>query len=60
MPVTPWGAGSAITGAALPMRGGISPDMSTMSRTLALEETNLLGKVQAGKMGHVLEADNAT
>ena len=55
IPITPRGAGSGVTGAALSTRGGIMLDMTAMDRTLMLDETNLLVKVQAGKMGHILE-----
>jgi len=55
--VTPWGAGSAVTGAPLPLSGGISLDLSALNRVLVLDEINLLVKVQAGKMGHHLEAE---
>jgi alkyldihydroxyacetonephosphate synthase len=57
VPVTPWGAGSSVTGAPLPLHGGISLDLSAMSRLLALDETNLLVKVEAGMRGQVLEAE---
>lgn len=57
VPVTPWGAGSAVTGAPLPMHGGITLDMSAMNRVLALDELNLLVTVQAGTMGYDLEAE---
>src|SRR5262245_35390171 len=53
--LTPWGAGSAVTGAALPLHGGLSVDMSAMSQLLEFDEHNLLVKVQAGMMGHHLE-----
>src|SRR5574341_605195 len=56
IPVTPRGAGSAVTGAALPLRGGIVLDLAEMDRILALDATNMLVKVEAGVMGHVLEA----
>ena len=55
VPVTPWGLGSSVTGAALPMRGGISLDLSGMKRVLALEPINLLIRVQAGMLGLELE-----
>jgi alkyldihydroxyacetonephosphate synthase len=55
--VTPWGAGSSVTGAPLPTRGGVSLDLSAMNQVLWLDEMNLMVKVQAGVMGHVLEAD---
>jgi alkyldihydroxyacetonephosphate synthase len=57
VPVTPWGAGSSVTGAPLPLRGGIALDMSRMNRVLGLDEVNLLVSVEAGKMGHELEAE---
>lgn len=57
VPVTPWGAGSSVTGAALPVGGGISLDLSGLDRILVLDETNLLVKAQAGMMGHRLEAE---
>lgn len=55
--VTPWGAGSAVTGAPLPTRGGISLDLSTMNRTLHIDSTNLLVRVEAGKIGIRLEQE---
>lgn len=57
IPVTPWGAGSAVTGAPLATTGGISLDLSGLDRILALDETSLLVKVQAGKLGHHLEEE---
>ncbi len=57
VPVTPWGAGSAVTGAPLPLSGGISLDMRALDQVLALDELNLLVTVQAGKMGHELEQE---
>jgi alkyldihydroxyacetonephosphate synthase len=57
VPVTPWGLGSSVTGAPLALHGGISLDLSGMTRLLALDETNLLVKVQAGKLGSQLEQE---
>ena len=57
VPVTPWGAGSSVTGAPLPLQGGITLDMSAMEHVLALDETNLLVKVEAGKRGYELETE---
>ena len=57
VPVTPRGAGSSVTGAPLPMQGGISLDMSAMRSMLALDETNLLVRVEAGMIGHELEEE---
>jgi alkyldihydroxyacetonephosphate synthase len=57
VPVTPRGAGSSVTGAPLPMQGGISLDMSDMRSLLTLDETNLLVRVEAGMMGHELEEE---
>lgn len=55
VPVTPWGLGSGVTGAAIPSRGGISLDMSGMKQVIALDETSLMVKVQGGKLGLELE-----
>lgn len=55
--ITPWGAGSSVTGAPLPLDGGITLDLSLMDRTLEINEQNLTVTVQAGKMGHMLEAE---
>ncbi len=55
IPVTPWGLGSGVCGAAIPTQGGISLDMSRMKRTIALDETNLMVKVEGGKLGLELE-----
>jgi alkyldihydroxyacetonephosphate synthase len=57
VPVTAWGAGSGVVGAALPADGGILLDLSYLNKILVLDETNLLVKVQAGMMGHHLEAE---
>jgi alkyldihydroxyacetonephosphate synthase len=57
IPVTPWGLGSSVTGAPLALKGGVSLDLSSMNRILALDETNLLVKVQAGKLGSQLELE---
>ena len=55
--VTPWGLGSSVTGAPLPMRGGVVLDMSSMRRVLAVDEANLLVRVEAGKLGIELERE---
>lgn len=57
IPVTAWGAGSGVVGAALPTQGGILLDLSRLNRILVLDETNMLVKVQAGIFGHRLEAE---
>ena len=55
--VTPWGLGSSVTGAPLPLRGGVSLDMSAMHALLMLDETNLFVRVQSGKLGIELEEE---
>src|SRR5512134_2788060 len=57
VPVTPWGAGSGVVGAALPVNGGILLDLSELRSILALDETNLYVQVQAGMIGSQLEAE---
>ncbi|MBN8639849.1 MAG: FAD-binding oxidoreductase [Anaerolineae bacterium] len=55
--LTPWGAGSSVTGAPLPLTGGITLDLSLLDRTLEINERNLTVTVQTGKMGQMLEAE---
>jgi alkyldihydroxyacetonephosphate synthase len=55
--ITPWGAGSSVTGAPLPLQGGLTLDLSALNRTLAINEANLTVTVEAGRMGHELEAE---
>jgi len=57
VPVTPWGAGSAVTGAPLAAQGGVSLDLGGMDKTIALNRINHTVRVEAGKMGHDLEAE---
>ena len=57
IPVTAWGAGSGVVGAALPTQGGILLDLLLLNKILIFDETNLLVKVQAGMMGHHLESE---
>lgn len=56
-PVTPWGLGSAVTGACLTEHGGVTIDISAMDATIAIDETNLMVTAQAGKRGDILEAE---
>lgn len=55
--VTPWGLGSSVTGAPLPLHGGISLDLSGLRKILAFDEHNLMVKVQAGLLGIELERE---
>jgi alkyldihydroxyacetonephosphate synthase len=56
IPVTPWGAGSSVTGACLPGHGGITVDFSCMTEVLELNEVDRYVRVQPGIMGDKLEA----
>lgn len=55
--ITPWGAGSSVTGAPLPLNGGITVDLSGLNRTIDINTHNLTVTVETGKMGHILEAE---
>ena len=57
VPVTPWGLGSSVTGAPLPTRGGVSLDLSALTRVHWLDESSLMVKVDAGKLGIALERE---
>lgn len=48
VPVTPFGAGSSLEGAVLPVEGGISLDLSRMDRVLSVEPENLCVTVEPG------------
>jgi D-lactate dehydrogenase (cytochrome) len=48
VPVTPFGAGSGLEGNALPVKGGISLDMSRMNRVLNIEPESLFVTAEPG------------
>lgn len=50
IPVTPRGAGTGLVGAAVPIMGGVSLDMSLMNRVLELDEENLTLTVEPGML----------
>jgi alkyldihydroxyacetonephosphate synthase len=53
--VTPWGAGSSVTGAPLPLTGGITMDLSNMDQVVSVDLTNQMITVQAGAVGVQVE-----
>ena len=55
VPITAWGLGSSVTGAPLPLRGGIVLDLSQMTHLLDINETNLTVTVESGIKGDYLE-----
>jgi D-lactate dehydrogenase (cytochrome) len=55
IPVTPFGIGSSLEGHVIPMAGGISLDLSRMSRIFAVQPENLSATVQAGVTRSALE-----
>ena len=55
--ITPWGLGSSVTGACLPLHRGVTLDMSALNRTISIDETNLVVTVEAGKRGSDLEQE---
>jgi alkyldihydroxyacetonephosphate synthase len=54
-PVVPWGAGSSVTGASLPVPGGLALDLRGLDRVLELDEESATVTAQAGVMGGELE-----
>lgn len=56
VPVVPWGAGTSIEGNALPIRGGVSLDMSRMDRIVAVNAADFDCTVEAGVRREELNA----
>ena len=48
IPVTPFGAGTSLEGHVIPVRGGISLDLTRLDRILDISPENLTATVQAG------------
>lgn len=48
VPVTPFGAGTSLEGQVIPIRGGISLDLTRMNRILKLRPADMTATVQAG------------
>lgn len=55
VPLVPFGAGSGVCGAAVPLRGGIVLDTKRMARILSIDPEGLEVDVEAGIVGEVLE-----
>lgn len=48
LPLVPFGAGSGLEGAAIPVRGGISLDTIRLNRILDIREDDMIARVEAG------------
>ena len=57
VPITPWGGGSGVQGAANADRGGIVLDLTGLNRVRHLDEKSLICDVEAGKNVRALEAE---
>ena len=55
IPVTPFGVGTSLEGHVIPVRGGISLDLSRLDRILEISPENLTATVQAGVTRLTLE-----
>jgi D-lactate dehydrogenase (cytochrome) len=56
VPVVPFGAGTSLEGHVIPLRGGISLDLTRLDEILALRPADLTATVQAGVTRSQLEA----
>lgn len=52
IPVIPFGLGSSLEGHVVPVKGGISLDMTLMNQVLEIRENDFLVKVQPGVTRH--------
>ena len=59
LPVTPRGAGTGLSGGALPVFAGIVLSLKRMNRILEIDEANLMCRVQPGVITGVLQAEVA-
>ncbi|MGB9590198.1 MAG: FAD-binding oxidoreductase, partial [Candidatus Hydrothermia bacterium] len=57
IPVYPRGAGTGLTGGALPVRGGICVDTSRMNRILEIDPENLIAVVEPGVITGQLQSE---
>jgi alkyldihydroxyacetonephosphate synthase len=55
IPVVPFGAGSGVCGATLPVKGGVILDMKKMNRLLSIDPESLCATFETGIMGEALE-----
>ncbi|TFG19085.1 MAG: FAD-binding oxidoreductase [Promethearchaeota archaeon] len=57
IPVVPYGEGSGVVGAAIPVYGGIMVDMKRMTKIIEINKQNLTITVQSGANGKWLERE---
>lgn len=55
IPVTPYGEGSGVVGAAIPVHGGITIDMKRLDKVIEINDKDLTVTVEAGMNGKALE-----
>jgi len=59
VPITPRGAGTGLSGGALPVHGGVVLTLERMARILEIDEENLMCRVQPGVITAVLQEEAA-
>ncbi len=55
IPLVPYGAGSGVCGAAIPLKAGIVLDLKKLDQILKIDSATLTARIQCGIIGEILE-----
>src|SRR5690625_3490098 len=60
LPITPRGAGTGLSGGALPIKGGVVISLERMNKILSIDEKNFQVKLEAGVINYDLQDRKST